>query len=377
MPSHQSAVSTLIREVLADPDLAHDEVFRRLLQAGLQDLVDAEAAAVIGAQRYERTPHRTNRRNGTRPKTVATTAGEVELAIPKLRTGSFFPSLLHPRRRVDKALYAVICSAWIEGVSTRKVDDLVRALGNESGISRSTVSRICKDIDEGVHEFLARRLDHTWFPHLFVDATYLDVRVGHRVVCRALVVATGVSAQGRREILGMALGDAETVDFWTSFLRSLRERGLKVPSPEDPTGVVLVTSDAHAGIRAAVRAILPGAAWQRCRAPLRPQHHLPAGLGPLQAGQRARLDHLRPDQQGGRHRPVQARHRFPEGGLPRDRPDADRRRAGPNGLRHDPSAPGSTGPRSGPTTPSSASTARSSAAQTSSRSSPTASPSPV
>ena len=216
MPSHQSAVSTLIREVLADPDLAHDEVFRRLLQAGLQDLVDAEAAAVIGAQRYERTPHRTNRRNGTRPKTVATTAGEVELAIPKLRTGSFFPSLLHPRRRVDKALYAVICSAWIEGVSTRKVDDLVKALGNESGISRSTVSRICKDIDEGVHEFLARRLDHTWFPYLFVDATYLDVRAGHRVVCRALVVATGVSAQGRREILGMALGDAETTDFWTS-----------------------------------------------------------------------------------------------------------------------------------------------------------------
>ena len=265
MPSHQWAVSTLIREVLADPDLAHDEVFRRLLQAGLQDLVDAEAAAVIGAQRYERTPERTNRRNGKRLKTVATTAGEVELAIPELRTGSFFPSLLHPRRRVDKALYAVICSAWIEGVSTRKVDDLVRALGNESGISRSTVSRICKEIDEGVHEFLSRRLDRTWFPYVFVDATYLDVRVGRRVVCRALVVATGVSAQGRREILGMALGDAETVDFWTSFLRSLRERGLKVPSPEDPTGVVLVTSDAHAGIRAAVRAILPGAAWQRCR----------------------------------------------------------------------------------------------------------------
>ena len=159
----------------------------------------------------------------------------------------------------------MICSAWIEGVSTRKVDDLVRALGNESGISRSTVSRICRDIDEGVKEFLSRRLDRTWFPYLFVDATYLDVRVGRRVVCRALVVATGVSAQGRREILGMALGDAETTDFWTSFLRSLRERGLKVPSPEDPTGVVLVTSDAHAGIRAAVRAILPGAAWQRCR----------------------------------------------------------------------------------------------------------------
>ena len=211
----------------------------------------------------------------------------------------------------------MICQAWIEGVSTRKVDDLVKALGNESGISRSTVSRICKDIDEGVHEFLARRLDHTWFPYLFVDATYLDVRVGHRVVCRALVVATGVSAQGRREILGMALGDAETVDFRVVLvLRSLRERGLKVPSPEDPTGVVLVTSDAHAGIRAAVRAILPGAAWQRCRAPLRPQHHLQARLGPLQARQRPGLHDLRPDQQGGRHGPVPARRRHPEGPVP-------------------------------------------------------------
>ena len=352
MPAtNQSAVSTLIREVLADPDLAHDEVFRRLLQAGLQDLVDAEAAAVIGAGRYERTPERTNRRNGKRLKTVATTAGEVELAIPKLRTGSFFPSLLHPRRRVDKALYAVICSAWIEGVSTRKVDDLVRALGNESGISRSTVSRICKDIDEGVHEFLSRRLDRTWFPYVFVDATYLDVRVGHRVVCRALVVATGVSAEGRREILGMALGDAETVDFWTSFLRSLRERGLKVPSPHDPEGVVLVTSDAHAGIRAAVRAILPGASWQRCRVHF--ARNITSRLGSARPRARGRpgLHDLRPDQSGGRGGPVQARHRHFEGPVPRDRSDADRRRAGPNGLRHDPSAPGSTGPRSGRSNP--------------------------
>ena len=375
MPSHQSAVSTLIREVLADPDLAHDDVFRRLLQAGLQDLVDAEAAAVIGAGRYERTPERTNRRNGKRLKTVATTAGEVELAIPKLRTGSFFPSLLHPRRRVDKALYAVICSAWIEGVSTRKVDDLVKALGNESGISRSTVSRICKDIDEGVKEFLARSLDHTWFPYLFVDATYLDVRVGHRVVCRALVVATGVSAEGRREILGMALGDAETVDFWTSFLRSLRERGLKVPSPHDPEGVVLVTSDAHAGIRAAVRAILPGASWQRCRAPLRPQHHLPAGLGPLQARGRPGLHDLRPDQSGGRGGPVQARHRHFEGPVPRDRRHAEGRRAGPDRVRRLPPRALDQDPAA--TTPSSGSTGRSSAAPTSSRSSPTASPSPA
>lgn len=145
MPKNQSAVSALIGEVLSDPDLAHDDVFRRMLQAGLQDLIDAEAAAVIGAGPYERTELRTTRRNGKRAKTVATTAGEVELAIPKLRSGSFFPSLLNPRRRVDKALYAVICSAWIEGVSTRKVDELVKALGCESGISRSSVSRICKD----------------------------------------------------------------------------------------------------------------------------------------------------------------------------------------------------------------------------------------
>ena len=198
MPGHQWTVPTLIREVLADPNLARRASSAACPWAGLQDLVDAEAAAVIGAGRYERTSERTNRRNGTRPKTVATTAEEVELAIPKLRTGSFFPS--HTRRRVDKALYAVICQAWIEEVSTRKVNDLVKALGNESGISRSTVSRICKDIDEDVHEFLSRRLDHTRFPYLFVDATYLDVRAGRRVVSRALVVATGVSAQGRREI---------------------------------------------------------------------------------------------------------------------------------------------------------------------------------
>ena len=199
MPSDQSAVSVLIQEVLSDPDLAHDDVLRRLLQAGLQDLIDAEATAQIGAGPYERSSKRSNRRNGKRPKKLATTAGEVDLAIPKLRQGSFFPSLLCPRKRVDKALYAVICSAWIEGVSTRKVDDLVRAPGNESGISRSTVSRICKDIDEAVGEFLTRPLEHTWFPYVFVDATYVDVRVNHRVISQALVVATGVSAQGRRQ----------------------------------------------------------------------------------------------------------------------------------------------------------------------------------
>lgn len=265
MTATHSAVSTLLGQLLADPDIAHDDVFRRLLAAGMQDLVDAEAAVKIGAGRYERTEDRTTRRNGTRSKRVATPAGEIGIAIPKLRAGSFFPALLAPRRRVDKALYAVICKAYIEGVSTRKVDELVKALGNESGISRSTVSRICQDIDQAVTEFLDRPLAHTWFPYVFLDATYVKVRRGGRVVSQAVVVATGVSMQGRREVLGMAVGDAETTDFWTEFLRSLRERGLKVSTDTDPLGVALVTSDAHSGIKAAVAAVLPGAAWQRCR----------------------------------------------------------------------------------------------------------------
>ena len=242
MPAtNQWAVSTLIREVLADPDLARRASSAACPRAGLQDLVDAEAAAVIGAQRYERTPQRTNRRNGTRPKTVATTAGEVELAIPKLRTGSFFPSLLHPRRRVDKALYAVICSARGRGrVHAQGLATWSRPWATSPGSAAPRSQGSATGIDEGVHEFLARRLDHTWFPYLFVDATYLDVRAGHRVVSRALVVATGVSAQGRRKDPGHGPGrrrDHRFLDLLV--LRSLRERGLKVPSPHDPEGVVL------------------------------------------------------------------------------------------------------------------------------------------
>ena len=159
MTHHQSALSALVRELLQDPDLAHEEMFRRLLQTGLQDLVDAEASVKIGADRYERTESRSTCRKATRAKRLATPAGELDIAIPKLRAGSFYPALLHPRRRVDKALWAVICTAWIDGVSTRKVEDLVRALGKESGISKSQVSRICGEIDEAVAELLHRRLD--------------------------------------------------------------------------------------------------------------------------------------------------------------------------------------------------------------------------
>ena len=189
------------------------------------------------------------------------------MAIPKLREGSFFPSLLEPRRRIDQALWAVIAQAWIQGVSTRRVDQLVKALGNEAGISRSQVSRICAEIDEYVAVFLTRRLDENgcWYPYVWLDATYVDVRLGKRVVSQAVVVATTVSAAGRREIIGMAIGDAETTDFWTEFLRGLRERGLKVSTAADPAGVVMVISDAHAGLKAAIKAILPGAGWQRCR----------------------------------------------------------------------------------------------------------------
>ncbi|NAZ17802.1 IS256 family transposase [Glutamicibacter soli] len=265
MTHTNSAVQTLISKVLGDPEAEHADVFRHMLQAGLQDLIEAVVAAAIGAAKYERTEERSTRRNGTRTKKLATPAGEVDLAIPKLRQGSFFPSLLNPRRRVDKALYAVICQAWIDGVSTRKVDDLIRALGNESGISRSTVSRICADIDDSVQDFLHRRLEHTWFPYLYLDATYVEVRHQGRVMSQAVVIATGVSIEGRREILGMSVGDSENTDFWTQFLRGLRERGLKTASLDDPEGVAVVVSDAHSGLKAAVKAILPGAGWQRCR----------------------------------------------------------------------------------------------------------------
>lgn len=242
-------------------------MFRKLLQAGLQDLIDTEATATIGAGRYERSETRLTRRNGTRSKRVATPAGEFDLAISRLRSGSFYPSLLYPWRRVDKALWSVICTAWIDGVSTRKVEDLVRALGNEPGISKSQVSRVCGEIDEFVTEFLHRRLGHTWFPYVFLDATYLDVRQGGRVVSQAVVVAIGVAATGHREILGMDIGDAETTDFWTGFLRGLRERGLRISTHAWPEGVLMVTSDAHAGLKHAVKAVLPGASWQRCRVP--------------------------------------------------------------------------------------------------------------
>ena len=232
-------------------------MFAELVRAGLQALMEAEAATKIGADRYERTEDRTTHRNGHRTKTISTPVGDIEARIPKLRSGSFFPALLERRRRVDRALYAVIMQAYVHGVSTRGVDDLVRALGVDTGISKSEVSRICADLDTEVEEFRTRTLAHTQFPYVFADATFCKVRIGAHVVSHAMVVATGVSVDGTREVLGTAVGDSELYEFWSDFLRSLKARGL--------TGVHLVISDAHAGLKGAVAQQFVGAAWQRCR----------------------------------------------------------------------------------------------------------------
>ena len=233
------------------------DLVRQMVRFLYQALIDAEASEVIQAARHERTLARTTQRNGTRPRVLSTKGGDVELKIPKLRKGSFFPSVLERRRRIDQALYAVVMEAYVHGVSTRKVDDLVQALGVDAGISKSEVSRICEQLDEEMEAFRQRPLSHLVFPYLLCDATYVKARVGGRVVSRAVVVATGVSSKGTREVLGIAIGDSEDAAFWTQFLQSLRGRGLG--------GVQLVISDSHLGLKAAIAKVFPGAAWQRCR----------------------------------------------------------------------------------------------------------------
>jgi putative transposase len=223
----------------------------------LQALIDAEATTIIGAAPHERTETRTNQRNGTRPRLLATKAGDVNLAIPKLRHGSFFPSVLDRRRRIDRALYAVVMESYVHGVSTRKVDDLVAALGAASGISKSEVSRICAELDETLSAFRDRPLGHIEFPYVFLDATYIKARAGGRIVSKAVIVATGVSRNGDREVLGVEVGDSEDGAFWIAFLRSLKARKLG--------GVQLVISDAHTGLREAISAVMHGATWQRCK----------------------------------------------------------------------------------------------------------------
>lgn len=254
MALDQSALLDLLAQLkLTDvPDR-----IRSITEALYQELIDAEAASVIGAGKYERSADRMTQRNGSRPRTLTTTSGDLELRIPKLRRGSFFPSLLERRRRVDQALFAVVMEAYLHGVSTRKVDDLVKALGADTGISKSEVSRICADLDVEVGAFTGRDLSAMDYPYVFLDATYCKARVNYRVVSQAMVVAIGVAADGRREVLGFDVGDTESQPFWTAFLRSLKDRGLG--------GVQLVISDAHTGLKAAIATVVQGSAWQRCR----------------------------------------------------------------------------------------------------------------
>jgi transposase-like protein len=233
------------------------DLVREAVRLVFQELIEAEAAGAIGAGLYERAETRTNERNGHRQRIVSTKAGDVSLGIPKLRKGSFFPSILEPRRRIDQALYAVVMEAYVHGVSTRAVDELVEALGISSGISRSEVSRICVGLDEHVSAFKERRLDHSGFPYIYLDATYLHVRDDHHVVSKAVVIATGIRADGHREVLGFSVGDSEDEAFWRSFLQGLRRRGLN--------GVRLVISDQHSGLIAALRRTMQGVAHQRCR----------------------------------------------------------------------------------------------------------------
>jgi putative transposase len=232
------------------------ETVRLSLSWVLQQLIEAELTATIGAAPGQRVEGRTAQRNGHRPKLVTTAAGDIEVGIPKLRTGSFFPSILERRRRIDRALFAVVMEAYVHGVSTRSIDDLVKALGGAAGISKSEVSRICAELDGDLEAFRNRPLEGE-FPYVFADATYVKARVRGRVISRAVVVATGVRADGGREVLGLAVGDSEDGVFWAEFFRSLRSRGL--------AGVKLVISDHHLGLKKAISEVFVGASWQRCR----------------------------------------------------------------------------------------------------------------
>jgi putative transposase len=235
------------------------QLIPELARHGLQQLIELELSAFLGADWHERTEERLGHRNGYRPRTLTTQVGDLELQIPKLRSGSFLPTILEPRRRVDQALYAVIMEAYIGGVSTRKVDALVAALGSQSGISKSQVSRICQEIDQQVQAFLSRPLESSDYAYVYLDATYLNGRQGKalQVCSRAAVVAMGVNGDGRRELLGLKVGNSETEAFWAEFISHLKERGLD--------GVKLVISDAHSGLTKAIRRQLQGCVWQRCR----------------------------------------------------------------------------------------------------------------
>ena len=234
----------------------HDkgDLLRGIAEAVLQLIMESDVDGLIGAGRHERSGERTTWRNGYRERALDTRLGTLNLRVPKLRQGSYFPGFLEARKTSEQALVAVIQEAYVQGISTRSVDDLVKAMGM-SGISKSQVSRLCEEIDGKVKAFLNRPLEGDW-PYLWIDATYLKVRRGGRIVSVAVIIAIGVNTDGRREVLGLEIGTSEAEPIWTEFLRKLTRRGLR--------GVKLVTSDAHEGIKAAVSKVLC-ATWQRCR----------------------------------------------------------------------------------------------------------------
>jgi putative transposase len=248
MTDAMMSLKTLV-EKTPDADL-----LREMIGFAAERLMELEVGAVTGAGYGEKNPLRMAQRNGYRDRDWETRAGSVELRIPKLRKGSYFPGFLEPRRMAEKALTAVIQEAYVQGISTRSVDDLVKAMGM-SGISKSQVSRLCEEIDGKVKAFLERPIEGDW-PYLWIDATYLKVRRGGRIVSVAVIIAVGVNSDGRREVLGMQIGTSEAEPIWTEFLRKLTRRGLR--------GVKLVVSDAHEGLKAAVSKVL-SATWQRCR----------------------------------------------------------------------------------------------------------------
>ena len=248
MTEDNIALKALV-EKASDSDFLRD-----MIGFATERLMDMEVQGLTGAGYGERSPERSNSRNGYRERSWETRAGTVPLRIPKLRRGSYFPAFLEPRRTAEKALVAVIQEAYVQGVSTRSVDDLVKAMGM-TGISKSQVSRLCEEIDERVKAFLNRPLEGDW-PFVWLDATYIKVRHAGRIVPVAAIVAVGVNAEGRREVLGLGVGISEAEPFWSEFLRSLTRRGLR--------GVKLVITDAHEGLKAAISKIL-GATWQRCR----------------------------------------------------------------------------------------------------------------
>ena len=232
-----------------------EDFLRSVAEAVLQIIMEADVEGLVGAGRHERSAERSTWRNGYRDRTLETRLGPLSLRVPKLRTGSYFPGFLEPRKPVEKALVAVIQEAWIAGVSTRKVDELVQAMGM-NGISKSSVSKLCRDIDERVGAFLGRPLEGEW-PYLWLDATYPKVREGGRIVSVAAIVAVAVNTDGRREIVGLHIGPSGAETFWSAFLKALVKRGLK--------GTKLVISDAHEGLKAAIARSRAGATWQRCR----------------------------------------------------------------------------------------------------------------